>query len=275
MLPLLPCCSSHIPTMPLFSLISNRLQPLVFVRSEVPLPSTPGSDQCSLSRSLVMRCAEPLGATHIPILPPQEKPATSPIKPPSTSYTHPPSDLEQSSHIQTSSLTLCTQSPWRSRGETRKDCFLIAGKRKKGGRFLKYLAVKRSRWNEEVLFCFIFDVGKLRRYTGLPFKSQRCHSQWEFTVTPCMTFSRLLRLGKDKGMFTWHLLRRERPNLCSKLLFNSKKIRALQLLKSVDQDLHCVPDHRTIIYCWSLNLSVRYIKIKEQISYWQFFINVV
>ncbi|KAM7382419.1 hypothetical protein PAMP_002147 [Pampus punctatissimus] len=40
-----------------------------------------------------------------------EKPATSPIKPRSTSYTHPLLDLEQSSHIQTSSLTLCTQSP--------------------------------------------------------------------------------------------------------------------------------------------------------------------
>lgn len=78
---------------------------------------------------------EPLGATHIPILPLQEKPATSPIKPPSTSYTHPPSDLEQSSRIQTSSLTLCTQSPWRCWGETRKDCFLIAGERKKGEGF--------------------------------------------------------------------------------------------------------------------------------------------
>lgn len=74
---------------------------------------------------------EPLGAMHIPILPLQEKPATSPIKPPSTSYTHPPSDLEQSSRIQTSCLTLCTQSPWRCWGETRKDCFLIADERKR------------------------------------------------------------------------------------------------------------------------------------------------
>lgn len=105
------CCLSRIPTMPLVSLISSRPRPRAFVRSASPLPSTPGSDQCSFSRSLVMRCTEPLGATHIPILPQQEKPATSPIKPPSTSYTHPPSDLEQSSRIQTSSLTLCTQSP--------------------------------------------------------------------------------------------------------------------------------------------------------------------
>lgn len=129
------CCLSRIPTMPLFPLISSRLQPRAFVRSAAPLPSTPGSDQCSFSRSLVMRCAEPLGSTRTPILPPLEKPATSPIKPPSTGYTHPPSDLEQSSRIQTSSLTLCTQSPWRCQGETRKDCFLIAGKRKKGEGF--------------------------------------------------------------------------------------------------------------------------------------------
>lgn len=46
-----------------FSLISSRPQPRVFVRSASPLPSTRGSDQCSFSRSLVMRCAEPLGAT--------------------------------------------------------------------------------------------------------------------------------------------------------------------------------------------------------------------
>lgn len=78
---------------------------------------------------------KPLGASHIPALPLQEKPATSPIKPPTTSYTHLPSDLEQSSCIQTSSLTLCTQSPRRCRGETRKDCFLIAGERKKGEGF--------------------------------------------------------------------------------------------------------------------------------------------
>lgn len=56
------------------------------------------------------------------------------LNPPSTSYTHPPSDLEQSSHIQTSSLTLRAQSPRRCRGETRKDCFLIAGERRKGGK---------------------------------------------------------------------------------------------------------------------------------------------
>lgn len=46
-----------------FSLISSRPQPHVFVRSASPLPSTRGSDQCSFSRSLVMRCAEPLEAT--------------------------------------------------------------------------------------------------------------------------------------------------------------------------------------------------------------------
>lgn len=39
------------------------LSRVLFVRSASPLPSTRGSDQCSFSRSLVMRCAEPLGAT--------------------------------------------------------------------------------------------------------------------------------------------------------------------------------------------------------------------
>lgn len=47
----------------------------------------------------------------------------------------------------------------------------------KGGRSLKYLTAMQSHWNKEILFCFIFDAGKLLRYTGLPFKSQRCHSQ--------------------------------------------------------------------------------------------------
>lgn len=132
---------------------------------------------------------------HIPLLPPLEKPATSPIKPPSTGT----SDLEQSSRIQTSSLTVRTQSPWRYWGETRKDCFLIAGKRKRGRRFLKYLIATWPRCNEEILFCFIFDAGKLQRYTALPFKSQICHKQWEFTMTPSMTFS---MLGKDGEC--WH-----------------------------------------------------------------------
>lgn len=56
---------------------------------------------------------EPLGATRVPILPPRRRSRqTSPIKAPSASYTHrPPSDLEQSSRIQTSRLTLRTQSP--------------------------------------------------------------------------------------------------------------------------------------------------------------------
>lgn len=92
------------------------------------------------------------------------------------------------------------------------------GKRRK---VLKYLTGKRSRWNEEVLFCFIFDAGKLRRYTGLPFKSQRCHSQWEFSVTPRMTLSRLFQLG---AMFTWYLLIRESSNLWRNVLFNSKDL---------------------------------------------------
>lgn len=50
-------------------------------------------------------------------------------------------------------------------------------KKKREGRFLKYLIGKRSRRNEVVLFCFIFDADKLQSYTGLPFKSQRCHSE--------------------------------------------------------------------------------------------------
>lgn len=97
---------------------------------------TPGNDQCSLSRSLVMRCAEPLGATPIPYSPfrRRSQPHLQLNRPP-LRYTHPPLDLEQSSRIQTSSLTLCTQSPRRCRGETRKDCFLIAGRRKKGEGF--------------------------------------------------------------------------------------------------------------------------------------------
>lgn len=57
------CCLSPVPTMPLFSVISSRPQLHVFVKSVSPLPSTPGSDQCSFSRSLVMWRAEPLGAT--------------------------------------------------------------------------------------------------------------------------------------------------------------------------------------------------------------------
>lgn len=82
----IPRHSSRIPIMPLLSLISSRLQPCVFVRSGAPLPSTPGSDQCSLSRSLVVRCSKPLGTARILILPPLEKPGTCPIKllPPAT-----------------------------------------------------------------------------------------------------------------------------------------------------------------------------------------------
>lgn len=153
------------------------------------MPSAPGGDQCSFSRSPVMRCNEPLGAPpHFPIPPLHEKPAPSPIKPPSTGYTHPPSNLEQSSRMQMSSLTLRTLSPRRCRGKTWKDCFLIAGKRKKRGRFFKYLTAKRPQRNKKVLLCFIFDAGKLQRYTGLPFKSQRCHSQWEFTGNQCVIF---------------------------------------------------------------------------------------
>lgn len=180
---------------------------------------------------------KPLGTARSPIVLLQEKPAVSPIKPPCTSYIHPPSDLEQSSRIQTSSLTLCTQSPWRSQGATRKDCFLIAGKRKKGGRFLKYLTLKWSRWNEEVLFCFIFDADKLLSYTDLPFKSQRCHSRWQFTGNAHMTFSKLQWLRKDRRMFTRHLFMREKSNICSKSLYNSKD-QSCGTPKFADLDLH-------------------------------------
>jgi len=165
----------------------------------------------------------------------QEKPATSPLKPPFTGYTLPPSDLEQSSCIQMSSLTSRTQSPWRCQWETRKDCFLIAGKRERGGRFLKHLTAKRP-WCNKVLFCFIFDAGKIQRYTGLPFKSHTCHSQWEFVVTQVHNFFKTATTRKSHGMFTWHLVMRERSNLCSKLHYVytvSKRIQLLTLFKLV------------------------------------------
>lgn len=80
------CLSCIIPTMPVVSMIHSRARPSAFIKSEALQPSAPGSDQCSFSRSPVMRRAEPLGAPppYIPLLPPLEKRATSPIKPPST-----------------------------------------------------------------------------------------------------------------------------------------------------------------------------------------------
>lgn len=42
--------------------------------------------------------------------------------------------------------------------------------------------------------------------------------------------------GERQRVLTWHLLMRERSNLCSRILFNLRS-RALKLLKSVDQDL--------------------------------------
>lgn len=90
-----------------------------------------------------------------------------------------------------------TQKSLKMPGRDKERLFPDCRREEKAGKgFLKYLRVKRSRWNEEVLFCFIFDVGKLRWYTGLPFKSQRCHSRSQFT----MTSSRLLGLwgGKDE-----------------------------------------------------------------------------
>lgn len=202
---------------------------------------------------------EPLGATRVPILPPRRRSRqTSPIKAPSTSYTHhPPSDLEQSSHIQTSRLTLGTQSPWSCWGGRRGRqgkivSWLLVRKRvgdkkKKGrGGFLKYLIGKRSRRNEVVLFCFIFDADKLQSYTGLPFKSQRCHTEWEFRQAPRMTFSRRLRLGRLRGgMFTWRLLVREESHLCGKFLFNSKEC-SLLTFKCADMDLYCLSDCRVL-----------------------------
>lgn len=52
----------------------------------VPSPSAPGSDQRCFSRSLVMRRAEPLGASQIPRPPLQENSTTSPIKAASSRY---------------------------------------------------------------------------------------------------------------------------------------------------------------------------------------------
>lgn len=133
--------------------------------------------------------------------------------------------------------------PWRDKERLFPDC----RREEKEGRFLKYLTGRQSRWNEEVLFCFIFDADKLWSYTGLPFKSQRCHSQWEITETPHMTFSRTLWHGSRGGMFTWHLLMRERSNLCRKLLFNSKD-QSLRTFKPADLDLNSFPDYTELLY---------------------------
>lgn len=153
-------------------------------------------------------------------------------------------------------------------GRDKERLFPDCRREEKGGSLLKYLTAERSRWNEEVLFCFIFDVDKLLSYTGLPFKSQRCHSRWEFSETPHMTFSRLLWLGRDGGMFTWHLLMRERSNLCKKLLFNSKD-QSLPTFRSVDLDLRCFPGHRAITQATKLfrNNSTSALKDKSAVGY--------
>lgn len=75
------------------------------------------------------------------------------------------------------------------------DCWQEGNSVEWWGGCLKYLTARRPWCNEEVLFCFIFDAGKLQRYTALPFKSQRCHSRWEFAVNQCMIFS--------KGDYDW------------------------------------------------------------------------
>lgn len=61
------CLSCIIPTMPVVSMIHSRARPSAFIKSEALQPSAPGSDQCSFSRSPVMRRAEPLGAPPPPI----------------------------------------------------------------------------------------------------------------------------------------------------------------------------------------------------------------
>lgn len=86
---------------------------------------------------------------------------------PSISDAHPPSDVEQSSRIQTSPLTLGTGVPEEA-GRDKERLFADCRREGKGGRFVKYGGEKRSLRNEEVLFCFIFDGGKPRSYTGLP-----------------------------------------------------------------------------------------------------------
>lgn len=111
------------------------------------------------------------------VSPVQEKPSTSPIKAPSTSYTHPPAIRSGAviSHSDACPHTLypeCQKMLKRDKERLFVDC----RREKKGESILKYLRAKESRWNKEVLFCFIFDVRKLQSYTALPFKSQRCHS---------------------------------------------------------------------------------------------------
>lgn len=83
----IPCCLSPVPTMPLLPVIGSGPRLRAFAKSTSALPSAPGSDQRCFSRSLVMRRAEPLGASYIPRLPLQENSTTSPIKPASSSYT--------------------------------------------------------------------------------------------------------------------------------------------------------------------------------------------
>lgn len=163
--------------------------------------------------------AEPLGATCIPILSPQEKPATSPIKPPSTDYAHPPSDLEQSSCIHVSSLILYTQSPWRCQWETRKDCFLIAGKRKRG----------EGLWNIEQRcsltgtrrFCFVLYL-MLVNFWGTPVFHLN-HRDVTVDVNKPWLHAWLFPDRRKPweclhGICSW-----SESNLCSELLFYSKR----------------------------------------------------
>lgn len=82
------------------------------------------------------RCSEMSSFTlRTQVSPLMEKAATAPIRPPCTANTHPLLELEQSSRIHMTSATLCTPSPRRGQRETRKDCFLIASKRKMGEGF--------------------------------------------------------------------------------------------------------------------------------------------
>lgn len=189
------CLPCTIPTMPLAPMIHGRVRPSVFIKSEPLQPSAPGSDQRSFSRSPVMRCAEPLGAPLIFLFSHRRRsqPHLQLNRPPPAH----PSAIGSGAVISHSDVFPHTPYP-ESLKMPRKDkerLFPDCWQEEKEGRGLKYLTAMRPLCNEEILFCFIFDAGKLQRYTALPFKSQRCHSQWEFT----MTFS---MLGKDGEC--WH-----------------------------------------------------------------------
>lgn len=157
--------------MPQFALITSRLARLLEARL-LRRRQLRGVIDVPFSRSLVMRCGEPLGATSAPVLPRlEQEPAASPIKAPSNRQ-H-PSAIGSGAVISHSDVlphTLYPESP-KMLGRDKERLFPDCRQEEKGGSFLKYLAAKRPRWNGEVLFCFIFDGGKLGRYTGLPFKS--------------------------------------------------------------------------------------------------------